>query len=95
MEFLHDVVPEERVTIELVLELRDSGNLHPLIERLRDGVVGPERARDALRVLAELDVELLVQITLDGLITLYLADPGIAHQPRRAVRPDEEVQDAE
>lgn len=90
-----DLSPDEEATIELVGELRRSGNLHPLIVRLRDGVVGPELARDALRVLADLDSDLLVQITLDGLITTYLADPGLAHQPRRVVRSDREVPDAE
>jgi hypothetical protein len=86
MASVDDLPADERATIELAAQLRDSGNLHPLIERLRDGQVGPERARDALRILAELDVDLLVQITLDGLINVYLADPGLAHQPRRVVR---------
>ena len=86
MAFADDLSPEERATLELVRQLVASGNLHPLIARLRDGEIGPESARDALRVLAELDVDLLVQITLDGLITTYLEDPGLAHQPRREVR---------
>lgn len=86
MAFAGDLPPEERATLELVRELVASGNLHPLIARLRDGEIGPESARDALRVLAELDPDLLVQITLDSLITTYLDDPGLAHQPRRAVR---------
>ena len=59
------------------------------MDRLRDGAVGPERARDVLRVLAELDIDQLVQITLDGLISAYLEDPGLAHQPRRVVRSEE------
>jgi hypothetical protein len=84
--FADDVSPEERATLELVRQLVASGNLHPLIARLREGEVGPESARDALQVLAELDVDLLVQITLDGLITTYIEDVGIAHQPRREVR---------
>jgi hypothetical protein len=37
----------------------------------------------------ELDIDLLVQITLDGLISTYLEDPGLAYQPRRVVRSDE------
>jgi hypothetical protein len=90
-----DLPPEERATVELAAQLRASGNLHPLIARLRDGQVGPERARDALRVLAGLDPDLLVQITLDGLISVYLADPGLAYQPRRVVRSDQELSDAE
>ncbi len=81
--------------MELAAQLRGSGNLHPLIARLRDGDIGPERARDALRILAELDVDLLVQITLDGLISVYLEDPGLAHQPRRVVRSEEEGSDAD
>jgi hypothetical protein len=84
MAFADDLLPEEQATLELATQLRGTGNLHPLIERLREGDIGPESARDALRVLAELDLDLLVQITLDSLITTYLVDPGLAHQPRRA-----------
>lgn len=84
--FADDLSPEERATLELARQLVATGNLHPLIARLRGGEVGPESARDALRVLGELDGDLLVQITLDSLITTYLNDPGLAHQPRREVR---------
>ena len=83
--FADDLSPEERTTLELVTELVATGNLHPLIARLREGEIGPENARDALEVLAELDLDLLVQVTLDGLVTTYLDDPGLAHQPRREV----------
>jgi hypothetical protein len=38
-------------------------------------------------------MDLLVQITLDGLISVYLADPGLAHQPRRVVRSEETTED--
>jgi hypothetical protein len=93
MAFADDLWPEEQATLELAAQLRNSGNLHPLIARLREGDVGPESARDALRVLAELDLDLLVQITLDSLITAYLVDPGLAHQPRRAVRGEESAPD--
>jgi hypothetical protein len=86
----NDLPPEERSAAELASRLRGSGNLHPLIALLRDGTIGPERARNALHVLAELDIDLLVQITLDSLISEYLNDPGLAHQPRRVVREDEE-----
>ena len=89
MTFLNDLPADERTASELAAQLRDSGNLHPLIARLRNGEVGPERSRDALRILAELDVDLLVQITLDALISVYLEDPGLAHQPRRAVRSEQ------
>lgn len=77
---------DEQATIELVMALRDTGNLHPLIARLRDGELGPESAREALRVLAEYDLDLLVQVTLDSLIAEYVGDPGMAHQPRRERR---------
>jgi hypothetical protein len=48
-------------------------------------------------VLADLDVHLLVQITLDGLTDAYVQDSGLAHQPRRVTRGhglDEADQDA-
>jgi hypothetical protein len=93
VELVDDLPADDRHTAELAAELRESGNLHPLIARLREGEVGPERARDVLRVLAELDVDLLVQITLDALIDAYLTDPGIAHQPRRVVRPRQDGPD--
>ena len=48
--------------------------------------VGPERARDALRLLGELDLELLVQVALDTLIDDYVNDPALALQNRRAAR---------
>jgi hypothetical protein len=84
--FFDEASPGEQATIEVAAQLRDTGNLHPLIARLRDGEIGPELARDVLRVLVELDPDLLVQITLDGLIGAYVEDPGIAHQPRRVTR---------
>jgi hypothetical protein len=77
---------DDEETIALVRALHDTGNLHPLIERLRGGEVGPERARDALLTLAEFDLDLLVQITLDSLIAEYVQDPGLAHQPHRETR---------
>ncbi len=86
MAFAEDLSLEEQATLDLVTQLVASGNLHPLITRLRDGELGPESARDALRVLAELDLDLLVQITLDSLIMTYVEDAGLAHQPRREVR---------
>jgi hypothetical protein len=79
-----ELTAAEHETLELVRDLVESGNLHPLIERLRAGDTGPERARDALKTLGELELALLVQLALDTLIDLYLTDPGLAHQPRRA-----------
>ena len=92
-EFAADLSPEERATLDLVTLLVASGNLHPLVARLREGEVGPESARDALAVLAELDSDLLVQITLASLVATYLEDPGLAHQPRRVVRVEESIPD--
>ncbi len=93
MAFAEDLPLEEQVTLELVSELVATGNLHPLIARLRDGELGPESARDVLRTLAELDPDQLVQITLDSLITTYLEDPGLAHQPRRVVSGEQSAPD--
>jgi hypothetical protein len=81
-----ELTPEEQETHDLVALLVETGDLHPLIAHLREARVGPERARDALRVLADLDVDLLIQVTLDGLIGAYLAEPGLAYQPRRDLR---------
>jgi hypothetical protein len=78
--------PEEEKTAELVKVLRASGNLRPLVAVLRDPDGGPELARDALLMLGELDVELLVQVALDTLIDGYVEDPGLAHQTRREIR---------
>jgi hypothetical protein len=78
--------PEERETALLVEVLRETGNLRPLVTVLRDDDGGPERARDALLLLGELDLELLVQIALDTLIHDYVEDHGLAHQTRREIR---------
>ena len=83
------LTPAECSTIDLVSKLVATGNLHPLIDALRNGEHGPEDARDALRVLADLDVDRLVQIALDTLITEYVPDPGLAHQPRRVTDADQ------
>ena len=93
MAFADDLSFEEQATLELATQLVATGNLHPLIARLRDGELGPESARDALRILAELDPDLLVQITLDSLVTTYVEDPGLAHQPRRVVARERSVPD--
>ena len=63
MAFADDSWAGERATLELARLLVASGHLHPLIARLRDGIIGPESARDALRVLGDNDFYLLVQIT--------------------------------
>jgi hypothetical protein len=70
---------------ELVGELRSTGNMKPLIALLRGSDGGPEHARDALRLLGELDVDILVQLALDTLIEDYLDAPERARQTRRIV----------
>ena len=81
-----DLTLEQRETLQLVQDLIESGNLQPLITRLRAGETGPEHARDALLTLGDLDLELLVQLALDTLIDQYVEDPGLAPQPRREAR---------
>jgi hypothetical protein len=83
-----DFSPEERETAELVKALRSTGNLGPLVALLRGSDGGPERARDALLMLGELDLELLVQVALDTLISDHIEDPEVARQTRRVVRED-------
>lgn len=77
---------QERDTIALVGLLRASGSTTSLVDLLRGGGGGPERARDALSLLGELDRELLVQVALDALIDANVADPAAAAQTRRVVR---------
>ena len=76
----------ERDTIALVGLLRATGDTATLVGLLRGAGGGPERARDALSLLGELDRELLVQVTLDALIDANVADPATAEQTRRVVR---------
>ena len=75
--------PQELATAELVKALRATGNLRPIVTVLREDESGAERARDALLLLGELDLELLVRVALDTLIDDCVADPALAHQSRR------------
>jgi hypothetical protein len=85
--------PDDRKTVELVKALRATGNLRPLVSVLRESDGGPERAREALLMLGELDLELLVQVALDTLIDDYVEDPALAHQTRRHIpRQDSEAE---
>jgi hypothetical protein len=86
MAALEGPTPAERETAELVKALRATGNLRPLVAVLRNPDGGPECARDALLLLGELDLELLVQVALDTMIQDYVEDPGLAHQTRREMR---------
>ena len=80
-----DFSQEERETAELVKALRSSGNLRPLVSLLRGSDGGPERARDALLMLGELDLDVLVQVALDTLIDDYVDNPALALQTRRHI----------
>jgi hypothetical protein len=62
------LTPDEQQTADLVERLRITGHLQPLIDALRDGEAGKEQARDALQLLGELDLQMLVQVALDTLI---------------------------
>ena len=77
---------QERDTIALVGLLRATGDTATLVGLLHGAGGGPERARDALSLLGELDRELLVQVALDALIDGNFADPAAAEQTRRVVR---------
>lgn len=77
---------QEREVIFLVGLLRATADTKPLVSLLRGGDGGPERARDALSLLGELDRELLVQVALDALIDGNFADAAAAAQTRRVVR---------
>jgi hypothetical protein len=77
---------EERDTVFLVGLLRATADTRPLVALLRGADGGPERARDALSLLGELDRELLVQVALDALIDGNVADPAMAEQTRRVLR---------
>jgi hypothetical protein len=79
---------EEREALALARRLIASADTGPLIASLRAGDGGPERARDALALLAELDPDLIVQVALDALIQAHLSDPAAARQSRRVVRDD-------
>lgn len=77
---------DEEQTLSLVRRLRADADIEPLVASLRDGHQGPERVRDALILLAELDPNLIVQVALDALIQAHLNDPSGARQTRRVAR---------
>jgi hypothetical protein len=81
-----DPLEHESDTIFLVGLLRATADTKPLVALLRGADGGPERARDALSLLGELDRELLVQVALDALIDGNFADAAAAAQTRRVVR---------
>ena len=87
MRFSDDLdADEEREIVALVAHLRDTGDTSALAALLKGHDGGPERARDALTLLGELDPQLLVQVALDTLIQENFDDPASAEQTRRIVR---------
>jgi hypothetical protein len=70
MESVGEFSSDERVTLELATLVRESGSLHPLMAQLRGEKVGPEHARAVLLLLGELDIDLLVQIVLDRVMSI-------------------------
>jgi hypothetical protein len=79
-------IADEDAVLALVSRLRVDGDTAPLIALLTDGPEGPERVRDALTILAEIDPELIVQVVLDALLRAHLDDDGGAQQTRRVIR---------
>ena len=69
----------------MVEALIATGNLGPLVELLHGADGGPERARDALQLLGELNLDVLVQFALDTLIEDHFEDPAQARQTRRVL----------
>ena len=69
---------DEEQTLSLVRQQRAEVDTAALITSLQDGRRGPERVRDALTLLAELDPDLIVQIALDALIQAHINDAAAA-----------------
>jgi hypothetical protein len=79
-----ELTPEERMTVLMAEQVRDSGDVLPLLARL-EGPLGPELVRDTLRLLGELDLDLLVAIALDAL-TGSTVEPARAHDAHLEIR---------
>jgi hypothetical protein len=76
----------QQEVLSLARRLRADGDTAPLMTLLKDGREGPERVRDALMLLAELDAELIVQVALDALLRAPVDDHHAAHQTRRVTQ---------
>jgi hypothetical protein len=76
----------EREALALARRLVADGDTGPLITSLRDGRDGPERVRNALTFIAELDPDLIVQVALAALIQAHGDDPAAARRTRTIVR---------
>lgn len=64
-----ELTTEEQKTLMLASTLREAESLRPLITLMRDGTISAEQAGDALQVLAELDLDLLVEGAVDLLVS--------------------------
>ena len=79
-------ITSEQEVLSLVRRLLADGDTAPLIALLQDGRAGPERVRDALIIIADLDPELIVQVALDALLRAHVDDHRADHQTRRVTR---------
>ena len=61
---------------ELTKVVRADGDLRPLLAEMRVSDGGSDRARGALVMLGELDLDLLAQMVLDALTTAGLEEPS-------------------
>jgi hypothetical protein len=75
----------ERDALRLARRLVADADTGPLITSLRDRRDGPERVRDALVLLAELDPDRIVQVALDALMRAHPDEPATAGQTSRVV----------
>ena len=66
-----DLTPTERAATGLAQKVIQTGSLAPLIEAVQAGAPGPEHAGEALKLVIELDLDLLVKLAVDA-----LADQG-------------------
>jgi hypothetical protein len=65
---LESLTADECAIVGIVAQLQTTGDAAPLRDWAREGGEALERVREALRVLGELDPQLLVAVALDGLL---------------------------
>jgi hypothetical protein len=80
---LEPLTADERAIVGVLAQMRATGNSAPLRDWAREGGEALERVREALRVLGELDLQLLVAVALDGLLGVDVAgSPSAAASAR-------------